>query len=595
MRMMDRHLAGHTTKGRIVLRLNKPGCAMSGAETARRMEAALDHAPVGLILLDRRGRVSLMSARAGDLLGLAEFGACVGRAFRRVLAISRLSAADAAALLEQLSANVQEPMERLVTVGNGAASRTLMMSVRPSGRLGWVVSIDDVTQSRQTQDWLLEHLSSDPVTGLWNSHHFMLMLQDRLVATKRAGNQDRPVVLLIGLRPMPHVHEFCNTAMFDRLMQMIGERIAGCLLPMDVLARLPRDQFAAVLTRPEGTDAIAQLCARIVAALNVPLVLDGQTITPGAFIGIACAPRHGTTPDELLGNAGLALIAAAETDPAAKTERAWRFFDTQLMERVAARRAFEADLRQALAKGELELHYQPQVDVCQGRVSGLEALVRWRSPRRGLVPPSAFIPLAEDLGLIGEIGDWVLAEACRAAATWPEDITIAVNASPLQVESGNFAASVARALENAGLPAHRLEVEVTENLLLSHTEQVAATLAAVQALGVRLVLDDFGTGYASLSQLSRFPFGKIKIDRSFVSPAVTSGQHSAIVRSIAALGRSLGIPTIAEGVETANQLEQIKADGCTCVQGYYFSRPIPGADVRHAIDHLGRPASKAAA
>ena len=220
----------------------------------------------------------------------------------------------------------------------------------------------------------------------------------------------------------------------------------------------------------------------------------------------------------------------------------------------------------------------------------IEALIRWRSPTRGMVAPDQFITLAEQTGLIDDIGEWVLREACRAAVQWPGDVTIAVNASPLQFETGCFARTVADALAETGLPASRLEIEITESLLLRETGTVTETLTALHAMGVRLVLDDFGTGYASLSQLSRFRFDKIKIDRSFVSPIEESIENSAIVRSIAALGQSLGIPTTAEGVETSKQLEQIKADGCTSVQGYYYSRPVPASEVDGMLDRLHRPA-----
>jgi EAL domain-containing protein (putative c-di-GMP-specific phosphodiesterase class I) len=228
-------------------------------------------------------------------------------------------------------------------------------------------------------------------------------------------------------------------------------------------------------------------------------------------------------------------------------------------------------------------------------VTGLEALIRWHSPSRGMVPPAEFIPLAEEVGLIRDIGDWVLREACREAAGWPDEVTVAVNASPLQFEAGDYADAVADALASTCLPARRLEIEITESLLLRDTGTVMATLAALHEQGVRLVLDDFGTGYASLSQLSRFRFDKIKIDRSFVSPPDASAENHAIVRSIAALAQSLGIPSTAEGVETQVQLDQIKSDGCTCVQGYYLSRPVPASAIPDVLARLHQPPPRVAA
>jgi len=336
-----------------------------------------------------------------------------------------------------------------------------------------------------------------------------------------------------------------------------------------------------MVTEIDGETAITQLCERLHDLLARPFAIEGQMITIGAHIGAARAPVDGTTPDVLLDNAAMALAAAR-----LEISGALRFFEPKLNAQARARRALESDLRQALAHGEFELFYQPQMDMRQQRVTGFEALIRWRSPSRGMVAPNEFIPLAEDLGLIGDIGAWVLHEACQEATGWPDDITVAVNASPLQVESGDFAASVTRALRRSGLPPQRLEVEITENLLLRDNGTVLSTFAALRAMGVRLVLDDFGTGYASLSQLARFHFDKIKIDRSFIAASEAAPEHEAIVRAIAALGISLGVPTTAEGVETIQQLDRVRENGCTSVQGYYYSKPVPALAVPDLIARL---------
>ncbi len=543
--------------------------------------AALDCAPVGLIILDHVRRVHLLTQNAADLLGMP--GTCVaGLPITHVLAGSRALTPEA---VRQITAALDDagPEGREVTVTLNGAGPTRMLavdirSVQQSG--GWVLSLADVTQTRQTQDWLLEHVSSDPVTGLWNRQHFMLMLQDSL--TRTSGDQPAtPCVLLIGLTGLRQTKEALGPEAGDTLLRMMGDRLAEQLAEDDMLARFGGDEFALTIARPGNRDGVAAQCARLHAVLSRPCQVDGHPVTLGVHVGVAMAPRDGSTPEALTASAGLALQASlsdAETSP--------RFFDPGLTERVLVRRALEADLRRALERREFELHYQPQVDICGGGVTGLEALIRWRSPQRGLVLPGSFIALAEQLGLIGAIGDWVLHEACREAVLWPDTVTVAVNASPLQFETGRLARSVADALASTGLAAGRLEVEITENLLLRDTGAVLDTLTALQAQGVRLVLDDFGTGYTSLSQLSRFRFDKIKIDRSFVSPVEISVQSNAIVRSIAALGTSLGIPTTAEGVETVAQLEQIKADGCTCVQGYFFSRPVPACEVAALIGRL---------
>lgn len=549
--------------------------------------AALDNAPVGLIVLDRDLTVRLVTSTATGLLGVRKGRDSPGQPVHQLLSdCGTLSAQGLRALATALEDAAFEPQDVLLHL-EGAPRRVVAADIREAGDTGFVISLEDVTQTRQTQDWLLEHVSSDPVTGLWNRQHFLLMLQDSLTAAEISGDPS-PCVLLIGLGRVKAAMQSLAPGVEDALLRMAAERVAGLLGEDDMLARFGSDEFAMAWVRPPGRDAVAERCLRLLAALSQPCMVDGHRVILDVHIGIAMAPDDGASPHDLSAHAGLAMQAAsmhADTAP--------RFFDRGLTERALARRALEGDLRHALERGEFELHYQPQFDVQRGRVTGLEALIRWRCPSRGLVPPAAFIAIAEEMGLICEIGDWVLHEACRAAVLWPDDVTVAVNASPLQFETGHFARSVAEALGATGLPARRLEVEVTENLLLRDTGLVLSTLASLEALGVRLVLDDFGTGYASLSQLSRFRFDKIKIDRSFVSPACESHQNSAIVRSIAALGTSLGIPTTAEGVETQSQLLQIKSDGCTCVQGYYFSRPVPFIEVSNMMNRLNHQQGEA--
>jgi predicted signal transduction protein with EAL and GGDEF domain len=368
------------------------------------------------------------------------------------------------------------------------------------------------------------------------------------------------------------------------LLRLVGTRLTAFLRDDDIVARFPSGEFAILLTGMPDQDALASVAARIAELLSRPYMIEGQMVTTGVYMGAASAPDDGDQPEYLVAHAGLALSAAR-----AEAHGELRFFEPRLTEHAKRRRQLEADLRGALAHGEFEVHYQAQIGVETRRVEGFEALVRWRNPARGMVPPNDFIPVAEELGLIGGIGEWVLLQACREAARWPPDIVIAVNASPLQMEAPGFADSVARALAQSGLPGHRLEIEVTENLLLHHEPRVIETLRDLRAQGVRLVLDDFGTGYASLSQLARFRFDKIKIDRGFISAPDTTAEHAVIVKAIAALGRSLGIPTTAEGVETEQQLDRVRADGCTNVQGYLFSKPIPAAQIDAFLARYGQP------
>ncbi len=476
----------------------------------------------------------------------------------------------------------------LLSLQGAGGPRMVAIDIRPAGRQGWVMSLEDVTQTRQTQDWLLEHVSTDPVTGLWNRQHFMLMLHDVLAAG--AAGAAGPAVLLLNLHRFKLINDTLGTLAGDMILRMVGDRLAGALGPDDLLGRAAGNEFVMALCPAGGKDAVAAHASALIEALSHPFPVEGQSVTLPVKIGIALAPEHGHAAETLMANAALA-VKAAEGDAPARL----RFFEPELTARAQLRRGLEADLRLALSRGEFVLHYQPQVDVHRGCVTGMEALIRWFNPARGMVSPAEFIPLAEELDLICDIGQWVLLEACREASLWPAEISVAVNASPLQFETGDFAQTVAKALAQTGLPAGRLEIEITESLLLRDTGTVKTALTALQRQGVRLVLDDFGTGYASLSQLSRFRFDKIKIDRSFVSPPDASAENSAIVRSIAALARSLRIPSTAEGVETQTQLEQITADGCTLVQGYYFSRPVPPATVPEVLARLHRPQACVAA
>jgi diguanylate cyclase (GGDEF)-like protein len=555
----------------------------ASAEIDPLLRAALDCARPGLMVLDRGMRVRLMTRSAADLLG-------VGQPRGPALPVMRLMAQsqwlDEPALQTLAAAFAMgdntEPRELLFSLPRPGGSRVVAMDLRRAHNEGFVASLEDVTSTRETQDWLLEHAATDPVTGLWNRQHFMLMLRDRLETPQADG----PSVVLLDLQRFRPVNETLGSEAGDCLLRLVGSRLAGFLRENDVLARFASDEFAIMVPDMADHAAVAALSTRLAELIARPFVIEGQMLSIATHIGAACAPKDGESPEMLVANAGLALAAAR-----AEARGFLRFYEPKLDEQARRRRALEADLRRALSRGEFELHYQPQIDVRGRSVTGFEALLRWRNPERGLVSPADFIPLAEELGLICDIGEWVLREACREAAGWPGGISVAVNASPLQVEGGDFAETVARALTLTGLPGDRLEIEITENLLLRDNGTVLATFEALRELGVHLVLDDFGTGYASLSQLARFHFDKIKIDRGFISAPDAAAEHAAIVRAIAALGISLGVPTTAEGVETAQQLERVMENGCTCVQGYYFSRPVPACAIRPLLEKFTAPAA----
>jgi predicted signal transduction protein with EAL and GGDEF domain len=341
----------------------------------------------------------------------------------------------------------------------------------------------------------------------------------------------------------------------------------------DTVARLGGDEFAIVQFGAKPTDA-TELAVRIIEALSEPFDVKGNQVVIGASIGIAIAPTDGKEPDQLLRNSDMALYRAKSSG-----RGTYHFFQPEMDAEMQARHALEVDLRKAMLTGEFENYYQPIVDVATGKIAGFEALARWNHPQRGLVAPDDFIPLAEEIGLIVPLGEWVLRQACRDAATWPGRQTVAVNLSAVQFRNPSLALTVVSALSASGLDAKRLELEITETVLLQQDRGVLATLHQIRDLGVRISMDDFGTGYSSLSYLRSFPFDKIKIDRSFIQELGKKEDCTAIIRAITRLGGNLGMATIAEGVETAEQLEILRGEGCTQVQGYLFSRPKPAREI----------------
>ena len=362
--------------------------------------------------------------------------------------------------------------------------------------------------------------------------------------------------------------------MGDALLKAVALRLRGCVRDADIVARIGGDEFA-ILQAGVGQPASATaLARRIIDAISLPYELEGHQVVLGTSVGIAVSPGDGSEPDQLLKNADLALYRAKGDG-----RGTFRFFEPGMDAAAQARRKLELDLRSALSTGAFELYYQPLVDLDRNEVSSFEALLRWNHPERGLISPDDFIPLAEETGLIVPIGKWVLRRACAEAATWPEHVKVAVNLSALQFNSGNLVELVSGALGASRLAASQLELEITESALLENSDSAFATLHQLRDMGVHISLDDFGIGYSCLSYLRRFPFDKIKIDRSFIRDMGTDRQSVAIIQAVIGLGASLNMATVAEGVETRDQLDCLRAFGCTEVQGYYISPPRPAGDV----------------
>src|SRR6478752_7747757 len=436
---------------------------------------------------------------------------------------------------------------------------------------GWVATHDDITERQRAEQQIAHMARHDALTDLPNRMLFRERLVEALTGVSRGS---KLAVLYLDLDRFKGVNDTLGHPMGDELLKLVAGRLRHCVRDTDTVARVGGDEFAIIQTGIDKPLDTAMLARRIGEAVRQPYDLAGHAVVVDTSIGIAMAPSDGVEPDGLLKAADMALYGAK-----ADGRGTYRFFEPAMDMRMKARRELEIALREALACGQFELYYQPQVNVDDRRITGCEALLRWKHPQRGMISPAEFIPVAEEIGLIVPLGEWVLRKACLDAASWPDDIKIAVNLSPIQVTNQNLVQIVVSALAAAGLPARRLEIEITESVLMHNTETNTATLHRLRELGVRISMDDFGTGYSSLSYLRKFPFDKIKIDRSFISGLTSKPDGEAIIRAIAGLGRSLGMTTVAEGVETPEQMQRIRLEGCTDVQGYLISKPVPAEDL----------------
>ena len=449
---------------------------------------------------------------------------------------------------------------------------SLVLEISPLSDTGWSVTVE-LSSARADRRQGGPDGALDSLTGLPNRTRYQARLGEARSRLERSG--EGFAVLAVDLDRFKHVNDTLGHPIGDALLQKVAERLQSAVRPTDTVARFGGDEFAVLQSNVTDVVGAEVLAKRIVDLLGRAYIVEGHLINIGASVGIAIAPADGSNPDVLLKNADLALYRA-KTDG----RDTFRFFEAEMDARMQARRSLELDLRKALAMHEFELVYQPQMNLETDELVGCEALIRWNHPTRGLVSPADFIPLAEEIGLIVPIGEWVVRTACAEAARWPEGLSVAVNLSPAQFKSKKLVQAVASALAASGLAPGRLELEITEGVLLQENEANLATLHALRALGLRISMDDFGTGYSSLSYLRSFPFDKIKIDRSFISGGKANGDSMAIVRAIASLGASFGMTTVAEGVETPEQMSRIRQEGCTDVQGYFISRPISALDIR---------------
>jgi diguanylate cyclase (GGDEF)-like protein len=428
----------------------------------------------------------------------------------------------------------------------------------------------------------------DALTGLANRVLFREDLERALQETR--ASRSSLAVLFIDLDGFKGVNDTLGHSVGDCLLKTLGERLHDALTTSARIARLGGDEFAVLQTKGDQPMAGVSLAQKIVNLISAPCRIDNHTITVGASVGVAISERGLENPEYLLKSADLAMYRAK-----ADGRGTYRLFDPEMDATAQARRRLENDLRNALNRKELEVYYQPLITLGTKRVSSFEALVRWRHPELGQIEPADFIPVAEDTGLILQLGEWVLREACAQAMTWPSHINVAVNLSPVEFQRGNVVDAVLAALSSSGLPSERLEIEITESVLLEKTTKSVNTLTRLRDLGVRISMDDFGTGFSSLSYLRSYPFDKIKVDRSFVRDLTKDDRSRTIVSAIAGLGMRFGMRTTAEGVETEEQLEWLRAEGCDEVQGQLFSMPVPATEVLPLLAKLAEDSRDASA
>ncbi len=554
-----------------------------------RFDAALSNMSQALLMFDANSRLVIFNKRYCEMYGLSpddiKPGMLLADLLHRRQAVGTYSGNpdEYAVALKAMIAR-GETFNTSIELPNG---RTIEICNSPMPDGGWVATHEDITERRRAEKVIAHMAHHDSLTDLPNRVLFQERLADTLLHTK---NGNRLAVFYLDLDNFKAVNDTLGHQFGDELLKRVAERLRGCVDDNITVARVGGDEFAVILPDLASLDDAAALAERICEAIREPYDLFGHGVVTETSIGIAIAPDDGTLPNHLLKNADMALYRAK-----ADGRGVFRFFEAEMDATIKARRALENSLREALVEGQFTLHYQPILNLDDNRIPCCEALIRWKHPERGMVAPGEFIPVAEEMGLIVAIGEWVLRQACADAATWPNNTKVAVNLSPIQMLNAKLVPVVVGALAAAGLPASRLELEITESVLMQNTEATVAALHQLRSLGVRISMDDFGTGFSSLSYLRRFPFDKLKIDRCFISDLSKDDESGlAIVRSVTALANSLGMVTTAEGVETAEQLDLVRMVGCTEVQGYYIGRPQPLKEVSRLLaDNLPRQAKSA--
>jgi diguanylate cyclase (GGDEF)-like protein len=538
----------------------------------QRLDTAVNNMTQGLLLFDSSQRLIICNNRYIDMYGLSAAVLKPGCSFRDVIAHRKETGTFTGDIDRYVGLVLRDIGLRNAMVITTPDGRSIQIVNEPLADGGWVGTHEDITERRRAEERITHLAHYDALTDLPNRALF----HERLKRELPHMAPDRQLaVLYIDIDEFKSVNDSLGHMIGDELLKSVARSLGGCLQENDFVARLGGDEFAIVQTGIKDAAEVTALVNRIFEAIRTPYECLGHQVTTDASIGIALAPQDGSDLDQILKNADLAMYAAK-----AAGRRTHRFFAAEMDAEVRERRILETDLRQAIQDGGFEVYYQPCLGLENNEITGCEALLRWRHPQRGMISPAEFVPIAEETGLINPLGEWVLSTACAEAATWPEPIRLAVNVSPVQFKSGTLALKVVAALAASGLAASRLELEITEAVLIRDDDAALAVLHQLRAIGVRIALDDFGTGYSSLSYLQRFPFDKIKIDRCFVTDIAEPEGSSCIVQAVVNIAAERRMTTTAEGVETEQQRDLLRALGCSEMQGYLFSPPKPAAEIR---------------
>lgn len=539
------------------------------------VDAAINNMSQGLVMFDSAHRLVVCNQRYLEMYGLTSEvvrpGCSLHELLKYRISSGHFSSSDPQRYSEEIIAGVAKgiPFSKVTVLPDG---RTISVVNNPVAGGGWVATHEDITDAKKVEERIFYAAHHDALTGLPNRKFFSEQLEQAL---KRARHGEPLAVLYLDLDHLKRVNDTLGHAIGDKLLKGVAERIRRCVRDIDLVARLSGDEFAITQISLEQPSDAADLAMRVRDAIHEPFHLDNHQVTVDISVGISIAPNDGIELHELLKTADIALYEAKNTG-----RGTYRFYEKEMNERMQKRDRLERDLQSALANGEFELHYQPVVNLEKNKIGSFEALLRWHHPTRGFMSPLEFIHIAEETGFIVPLGEWVLRQACAEAANWPNDVSVAVNISSIQLTNKNLINAVIGAIAAAGISADRLILEVTESAFLQHTSSNLDTLMRLHELGVQFAMDDFGTGYSSLGYLLSFPFKKIKIDRSFIVDLSTKKVSRAVVRAITDLARNLRMQVVAEGVETAQQVEQLRRLGCTDIQGYIFSAPRPAAELQ---------------